>query len=91
MSEYAHMTRAQLIARLRRLERREQTHQGPVSQPGAETRSNLADTAERLRAILQTAVEAIITVDEHGTVESMNPAAEKRRSGYRVTAVSAKR
>jgi hypothetical protein len=27
MSEYAHMTRAQLIARLRRLERREETHQ----------------------------------------------------------------
>jgi len=77
MSEYAHMTRAQLIAHLRRLERREQTHQGTVSQPGAETRSNLADTAERLRAILQTAVEAIITIDEHGTVESMNPAAEK--------------
>jgi PAS domain S-box-containing protein len=79
MSEYAHMTRPQLIARLRRLERREEPNQGPVSvsDPRAKTHSNLSDTAERLRAILQTAVEAIITIDEHGTVESMNPAAEK--------------
>jgi two-component system, chemotaxis family, sensor kinase Cph1 len=77
MSEYAHITRAQLIARLRRLERREDTNQGPVPEPGGETRSDLSDTAERLRAILQTAVEAIITIDEHGAVESMNPAAEK--------------
>ncbi|MEY2466858.1 MAG: two-component system, LuxR family, sensor kinase FixL [Verrucomicrobiota bacterium] len=43
------------------------------------TRAALAldDTEERLRAILETAVEGIITIDERGIIESMNPAAAK--------------
>lgn len=39
------------------------------------------DNAERLRAIVETAVDGIITIDAYGTVESMNPAAV-RMFGY---------
>ena len=41
----------------------------------------ISESAERLRAILDTAVDAIITIEESGVIESINPAAE-RAFGY---------
>ncbi|MEO6970845.1 MAG: PAS domain S-box protein [Chthoniobacterales bacterium] len=37
----------------------------------------LRDTAARLRGILETAVDGVITIDERGIIETLNPAAER--------------
>ena len=52
-------------------------HTAPAVDDGGEDHGS----AERLRAILETAVDAIITIEESGAIESVNPAAE-RAFGY---------
>ncbi len=80
MTELKRLTKAQLIERLNACAGdaapREKTNQ-IFGEDGTNAQSALRDAAERLRAILATAVEGIITIDERGLIESFNPAAEK--------------
>lgn len=83
MKDYRKMSKTELLAQIRHLRSRHTMHSRVQRR---QTASALRDSAERLRAILETAVEGIITIDEHGIIESFNRAAE-RIFGYQAKEV----
>src|SRR5471032_1874997 len=73
MKDYDRLTRAELIGLVEELQQKAAANEVQKSRH----MDALRDSEERLRAILETAVEGIITIDERGSIESFNPSAEK--------------
>ena len=79
MTDYGGMTKEQLVTRLRELEATIDAHELQTATQTTERRRDqtaLRDREAHLRAILETAVEGIITIDQRGNIESFNSAAE---------------
>ena len=67
-----------MIERLKALEKNADTDlQQAFHTERRRTQAALRESSERLRAILETAVEGIITIDERGIIESFNSASEQ--------------
>src|SRR5262245_37509344 len=91
MKDFSKMSRADLIARLEELEC-DRTEPIQMNASKSDTPQNsiaLLEAEERMRAILETAVDGIVTIDQNGVVELMNPAAE-RIFGYHAAEVTGK-
>ena len=73
MKDHGQLTRAELIELVKELQKIAAVNEAQQTKHI----DALRDSEERLRAILETAVEGIITIDERGLIESFNPAAEK--------------
>jgi PAS domain S-box-containing protein len=74
MKDYRKMSKTELLKWIGKLKSK---HSKSTRAQKKKATSDLSDQEERLRAILETAVEGIITIDEKGIVESFNGAAEK--------------